>query len=124
MSIKQVVLFDGYGSQILPEGIREKVEGQSFLKVRTEILVDFIKKEKQHEINEETKNKVEQLKTGEYMKVEDRLYFMGSIYLSHFTMHDVDTAKRWCIEEYDGAEYIEYLEYELIDEDLNYYRKK
>lgn len=124
MGIKQVVLFDGYGSQMLPTIIRERVEGQPFLKVRSEILVDFIKREKKHILNAITRDKVEQLKTGEYMRVEDRLYFMGSIYLSHFTMYDVDTSKRWCIEEYDGAEYVEYLDYELVDKELNCYRKK
>lgn len=44
---------------------------------------------------------------------------------SSFSIVDVDITRPWTIEEYDGAEYIEYLdEHKLVDEELNYYEKK
>lgn len=42
-----------------------------------------------------------------------------------FTIQEVDTSRPWTIEEYDGAEYIKYLDgYELVDSECNYYKKK
>ena len=39
-----------------------------------------------------------------------------------FSIVDVDTTRPWTIEEYDGAEYIKYLdERKLVDEELNYW---
>lgn len=37
---------------------------------------------------------------------------------------EVDINRPWTIEEYDGAEYIEYLDYDVIDETYNFCKKK
>jgi hypothetical protein len=37
---------------------------------------------------------------------------------------EVDTSKLWTIDNYDGAESILYLDYEVIDKNLNYVRLK
>ena len=38
------------------------------------------------------------------------------------TVHivDVDTTRPWAIESYDGAEYIQYLDYNIIDKNINF----
>ena len=42
-----------------------------------------------------------------------------------FEIVDVDITRPWCIEEYDGAEYIEYLDDVIcLDKELNFYEKK
>ena len=33
---------------------------------------------------------------------------------------DVDTSRPWCIEKYDGAEYVQYLDYDIIDKKINF----
>ena len=33
---------------------------------------------------------------------------------------DVDTSRPWTIETYDGAEYIQYLDYNVVNKELNY----
>ncbi len=42
----------------------------------------------------------------------------------HVLVVEVDTSVPWMISKYDGAESIRYLEYEVIDEYLNYVRLK
>lgn len=61
--------------------------------------------------------------------VEDHAKVHGVALLSEYdyeylTVVKVDTSIPWSIEEYDGAEYIKTLEYEVIDEALNYIRFK
>ena len=42
-----------------------------------------------------------------------------------FEIVDVDIMRPWCIGEYDGAEYIEYLDDAIcLDKELNFYEKK
>jgi hypothetical protein len=33
---------------------------------------------------------------------------------------DVDTSRPWCIEKYDGSEYVQYLDYDIIDKKINF----
>lgn len=40
--------------------------------------------------------------------------------LTIFNIVDVDINRPWRISSYDGAEYIEYLDYEILDQDMNY----
>jgi hypothetical protein len=42
-----------------------------------------------------------------------------------FEIVDVDIMRPWCIDEYDDAEYIEYLDDVIcLDKELNFYEKK
>ena len=42
-----------------------------------------------------------------------------------FEIVDVDTTRPWCVEEYDDAEYIEYLDDVVcLDKEFNFYDKK
>ena len=48
-------------------------------------------------------------------------------YLSFITFEivDVDISRPWCVEEYDGSEYIKYLDdYMCINKELNYFKSK
>ena len=37
-----------------------------------------------------------------------------------YYIFDVDTTRPWRITDYDGLEYVQYLDYTVIDEELNY----
>lgn len=57
------------------------------------------------------------------------LYFYATLTefssFNAFEIVDVDITRPWCIEEYDGAEYIEYLDDVIcLDKELNFYEKK
>lgn len=42
-----------------------------------------------------------------------------------FSIVEVDNTRPWCIEEYDGSEYIKYLDnYSCISKDFNFYKLK
>jgi hypothetical protein len=40
------------------------------------------------------------------------------------TIIDVDVTRPWTIATYDGAEYIQYLDYVVVNEDINYCKYK
>lgn len=46
----------------------------------------------------------------------------GKDYWTYVIVVEVDTSKPWCIDEYDGSEHIMYLEYEVLNKELNYVR--
>ncbi|MFO1442848.1 hypothetical protein KDN24_06420 [Bacillus sp. Bva_UNVM-123] len=48
------------------------------------------------------------------------VFQVGKEYYQYASIVEIDTTKPWTIEEYDGAEYIKYIEYEVLDEKLNY----
>lgn len=43
---------------------------------------------------------------------------------SFYEIKDVDASRPWTICEYDGYEYLQYLDYEIVDKNLNYGRLK
>lgn len=50
-------------------------------------------------------------------------YNSGYGYMNSFEIVEVDTIRPWTIKEYDGAEYIKYLdEQKLVDKELNYWK--
>ena len=44
--------------------------------------------------------------------------------ISSIQIADVDTTRPWCIDNYDGKEYIKYLDYNVVNEDINYCKWK
>lgn len=53
----------------------------------------------------------------------DRIFYFRNYStntLESFTIAEVDTSRPWKIENYDGAEYIQYLDYEVKHKDINY----
>ena len=37
-----------------------------------------------------------------------------------FSINDVDISRPWRITDYDGAEYIQYLDYDVVNKEINY----
>lgn len=60
----------------------------------------------------------------EHADKEHGAAFLSKYDYEYLQIVEVDTSIPWSIEEYDGAEYIKKLEYEMIDEALNCIRFK
>ena len=58
----------------------------------------------------------------EHADKEHKVAFLSRYDYEYLKVIEVDTSIPWTIQEYDGAEYIKTLEYEVIDEELNYIR--
>lgn len=130
----KVLLWSSYGKSI-PIGILKKVTNRvdycslSF-RTDTDILCDLISL-----ASERSKgDNIERLKIQkgllyiEYTDTDvlDFLWYDDALEdITSFSIVDVDTTRPWTIDEYDGAEYIKYLDtYTLENESLNFYRLK
>lgn len=83
----------------------------------------FIEAESELKNNRELIIKFED--TQRYKDYQSYVVYDANLYgASSFSIVDVDITRPWTIEEYDGAEYIQYLdENKLVDKELNYYKK-
>ena len=67
---------------------------------------------------------ISKLKKGEVVRRNNNtFYFGGEWYPILCTIEEVDTSRKWTIDEYDGAESIKYLEPVLVSEELNYWKE-
>lgn len=105
----KVLIFNNYGGNIIPSEVKNIMNKSIFPKNRTGEVIKYI--ESHYEpittINDATQYNVE-------TKTEQ----------SYFCIETVDISRPWKIAEYDGAEYIQYLDIEIIDKELNYYDYK
>ena len=53
---------------------------------------------------------------GDYYVSWDEIYKTTAL----FKIQDVDITRPWTIQEYDGSEYIQYLDYNIVNTDMNY----
>ena len=53
---------------------------------------------------------------GEYYLGWDKKYDISVL----FKIQEVDITRPWTIQEYDGSEYIQYLDYNIVNTDMNY----
>lgn len=135
----KVLLFTGYGGYAATPQMKEILEKYDGIYSRIGEIVDYV--ENNHvvydvsqyfEVEKELKkkNNKELIIKFEDNKKHDN-YQKYAIYnnikysnFSTFSIVEVDITRPWTIEEYDGAEYIQYLdENKLIDKELNYYEK-
>lgn len=132
----KVLLFTSYGGYAATPRMKEILNKYKGIYSRIGEIVDYVENNhilchssKHIEVEKELKNNSELI-----IKYEDIQRFKGcQIYkvystdvygTSSFSIVEVDTTRPWTIEEYDGAEYIQYLdENKLIDKELNYYEK-
>ena len=53
---------------------------------------------------------------GDYYASWDKIYKTIAL----FKIQEVDITRPWTIQEYDGSEYIQYLDYNIVNTDMNY----
>ena len=124
-----ILIFTGYGLSCVSKKIQN-------LLINKDLSFPFnriISEEKLKEIQSKAKNVLDNsydeinesciIRLIEHCDKLDRNFYFKSIYnntLEPFTIVEVDTSRPWKIENYDGAEYIQYLDYEIKYKDINY----
>ena len=112
----KVLIFNSYGGRI-PTIIKPFVKRG--IKWRTEDVIKFIE---QAAVNpcgmapHSIKTKIVKY----YASDKNRVTYLFNEDRVTCEIVDVDTSRPWTITTYDGAEYIQYLDYDVIDEPLNY----
>lgn len=99
----EILLFIDYGPNKLTKELQEEINKYPFPLCRAKI-VDFIETYGQH---------FELSCYSDY----DAVYKLAN---SFYGIQNVDINRPWHIAEYDGKEYVEYLDYDVIDEKMNY----
>lgn len=94
----KIVLFVDWGPNKLTKELKEELNRYPFPLCRANI-VDFIKKH------------------GDCIDSRENIYKLEN---SFYKIEDVDISRPWHIAEYDGKEDIEYLDYDIIDKEMNY----
>lgn len=115
----KVAIFNGYGESGFPDYIEEQIVEKSFPEYRCGSIINILESYP----NEPNMDKYKNLKVGEVLRYGDIFYFGNSFHPVRCTIEEVDISKKWTIEEYDGVEGIEYLEFECLSEELNYYKQ-
>lgn len=123
----KILLFIDYGPNYvhpLLEHVYQKDE--NFPKNRTGAIIDFIENYNKLIDSE----KVISLAHDEsiiYKFNELQQYLIWNSKKNNFSIYmiqDVDITRPWTIKQYDGSEYIEYLDYNIVDSELNYCENK
>lgn len=133
----KILLFTGYGGYAATPQMKEILNKYKGIRGRVGEIVYYV--ESNHvsyptiselpEVEKEfTKNKELIVKFEDIQKHGYQKYMVynstGYSNTTTFSIVNVDTTRPWTIEEYDGAEYIQYLdENKLVDKELNYYEK-
>ena len=97
---------DFYGS--ISEPIKSLIKDWNDIKWRTERVPEYLLNHPEFEC------------TQEYHK-PDKVFRVGN---NIIMLLDVDTSRPWTILDYDGAEYIQYLDFDIIDAESNYCKLK
>ena len=124
----KILLFTGYGGWAATPHMKEILNKHKGIRGRVGEIIDYV--ENNHVIYDASQyfEAQKELKNNKELIIKinnDYIVWNETIYsTAPFSIEDVDTTRPWTIEEYDGAEYIEYLdEHKLADEELNYYKK-
>lgn len=106
----------------LPEDFYHKTKNKSFLEIRTEVLPKIFHDAEEGSPDDDTPNLI---RSGRRIKYVSTLFFLSKDErIVSFRIKEVDTSRPWTIRETNGYEDILYLDAELCDKKLNYYKLK
>lgn len=94
----KMALFIDYGPNNITKELLKEIKKYPFPQCRVNI-VSFIQK------------------NGRLVDERRNVYELNG---SFYEIKDVDTSRPWTIGEYDGSEYVQYMDYKMLDEKLNY----
>jgi len=121
----KVVIFDSHGDSIFPYQLALLIQDIPFPENRTGKIIEILETIPKHDECDDLSSKLKQLKAGELLRRDNTFYFVNYGKRNCFSIVEVDINRKWTISEYDGAEYIEYLDnYILVSEEINYYYKR
>lgn len=101
----KVLVFNNYGANVVPSALKKVMDKNTFPKNRIGKVIEYIESNYKPISNEDGIVQYN-VKTNKEQ--------------SYFCIKTVDISRPWKIEEYDGAEYIQYLDIVTIDKELNY----
>ena len=127
----KILIFSGFGSCTLTPTMKQIMNSNKFPFNRVGKIVEYIEKTA---VNKTGCDR-DELKKWLYSNKENIAYceeFNEKIYLVQsdycdwdtFSIRQVDISRPWTIEEYDGSEYIKYLDEYVAVKELNYYNIK
>ena len=128
------LLFSNYGPAAPTEGMKSILNKGEFPKNRTGEIIEYVENHSvvldfTHHYNEkEIADYMRNLERGifEIVKIKSHdntiYYVYDKVFkmITSFSIVDLDTKKPWTLTEYDESERIRYLEYKLIDKEMNY----
>lgn len=128
----EVVIFGSFGIVDMTEDIKKILDKRKFPLNRTGEIVEYIRNNAvtldAKEIVAGTNSFWDWAKTvpSRIIKIQNEYFLVSDKvpYAHRMDIKKVDTSKSWRIVDYDGAEYIQYLELKCINEELNYYEIK
>ena len=116
----KVVIFSNYGGRI-PKLLKRFVKPNG-VNWRCGEIVSFIE---QAAVNVNVLQGTEaNVHVVAYQQVENQSLYLFTEEKLTVTIIDVDVTRPWTIATYDGAEYIQYLDYVVVNEDINYCKYK
>lgn len=128
----KVLLFTGHGNCIGTPKMKEIIKKHIGIRCRVGEIIEYVENNRVL-FFDNCKNSMDIAKAKmndnneTIVAFEDKStywYKSNEGYISSFSIIDVDTKRPWTIAEYDGAEYVQYLdEDKLIDKELNYWSK-
>ena len=121
----KVLLFVGYGTPSGCKTINDLLSEKTFPLNRVDNdVINHIEQNAEEKKADETKSIYElcEESKSKIIKLNNLYFCFGHRKGSGCTMQivNVDVSRPWKIEEYDGAEYIQYLDYKVINQDINY----
>ena len=131
----KVLIFNGYGNEIHTKEMEKIMLPLGYPRGRINEICNYIEKvaiKCDLNVYSEWEEFVELLKNNPeniyyFADFDETQYFIYDSEFGHhckFKIVDVDTSRPWEIQEYDGAEYIQYLDYNVIDKEFNYCKLK
>lgn len=102
----KILLFKTHGGNTVDKELKERLSINSFPLNRVGTIVDYIEQQGKL-VAKYPQGSYYQFKTGETYYIQE-----------------VDINRPWTISEYDGSEYIQYLDYEVTEESIGYCRFK
>ena len=118
----KVLLFTSHVGVTLNNEMKKIIQGKDFVEGRIAV-VEYVESHAEKVNASSTYDIIEKTRDPE------KIYFVKDTYfiynnnvkcLSCMKIVDVDISRPWCIKEYDGAEYIQYLDYTIVNKELNY----
>ncbi len=130
----KIAIGAGYSGFNLPKWLMEKCNDENPIKMRFNV-AKYLEENCDYEIDEQKINKPIKEFVDKYkiLKIKGKFY---NIYCTKdeenltvmdyctYCIVDVDITRPWRIDEYDGSEGIQYLDYDVIDKEFNYCRLK
>lgn len=127
----KVLLFSGHESAYPTEEMQKILDKLEFPFNRIGEIVEFIEKNSEDIIDYSAISLLNTKKHIGKHRLTSNIYacctrkkkseLFGSNYpITTLAIVDVDITRPWTIDVYDGAEYIKYLDYDVVDEDINY----